>query len=331
MVKDVLIIGAGPVGLFSVFACGMMGFSCHVIDSLPQAGGQCAALYPEKYLYDMPGFPKVLAKDLVSGLMRQAAQFSPTYSFDEWASHFDFKDDHWVVTTSAKTQYSAHSVVLAAGGGLFRPKRLPLENIEHYEGHSVFYHVHDPQSFRDQDIVIAGGGDSALDWALSLSKIARVTVVHRRAEFRAHPDTIRQFKEAVEAKTLVFKPGYQLKQLHGQDQTLNQVSIATHGGQSEDLSCQSLLLFFGLAHDLGPLMGWGLHIDHKGIVVEPTTCLTSQPQMYAVGDIARYPYKRPLVATGCAEAFQAAQHIYQTRYPERSLHFGHSTSRTDLA
>lgn len=323
---DVIVVGAGPVGLFSVFACGMMGLSCHVIDSLDQVGGQCSALYPEKKIYDIPAFPDILAKDLVSNLHAQAQRFQPTYTFHRKVTSFDHTEGLWHLTTDHGETLTAPFVILAAGAGLFKPKRPPLPGLEAHEGTQVFYHVDNMQKFRDMDIVIAGGGDSALDWTLNLMPLAKsVTLIHRRAEFRGHPETQALLHAAVDQKKVILKAPYQLHALKTENNTLTHVEIKHKDTSCQDIPCDALLLFFGLAHDLGPLLGWGLKVDHKGVCVDFSTCLSSQPHMYAVGDVARYPYKRPLIMTGFAEAAQAAQHIYHTKHPDKALHFSHSS------
>ncbi|ARN85136.1 NAD(P)/FAD-dependent oxidoreductase [Candidatus Nucleicultrix amoebiphila] len=325
---DVAIIGAGPVGLFTIFECGMLKMQCHVIDSLEMVGGQCTALYPEKPIYDIPGFPKILAADLIDNLKEQAAPFNPTYHLNQQVSAIQKSpDNRWLITTSQETKIKAKAIIIAAGVGAFGPNRPPLENIEHYEGHSVFYYVKKREDFRDQNIVIAGGGDSAVDWAISLSEIAkRVYVIHRRPKFRAAPESVARLEELVAKQKIEMVIPYQLEGLEGVDKNLHTVIVKTLDGAIKKIEADCLLPFFGLAMNLGPIAEWGLNLERHHILVNPSTTETSTPGIYAVGDIAIYPKKLKLILSGFAEAAQAAHAAREIVFPGEALHFEYSTT-----
>jgi thioredoxin reductase (NADPH) len=324
---DVVIVGAGPVGLFTVFECGMVRLSCHVVDVLDDVGGQCTALYPEKPIYDIPGFPKVDAAELVGRLKVQAAPFKPVYHLGEQVQALEeLTGGRWKLTTSKGTVIEARAVIVAAGVGAFGPNRPPLDGIEAFEGKSVFYYVTQREAFRGKRIVIAGGGDSAVDWALSLSEIAEVAVVHRRAKFRAAPESeARLMSLAKEGKVEMVVP-YQLASLDGADGQLSAVNVTTLDGAEKKIPADVLLPFFGLSMSLGPIAEWGLALERNQITVDPATAQTSKPGIFAVGDIVTYPGKLKLILTGFAEAAIAARSAYALVHPETPLHFEYSTT-----
>lgn len=325
---DVVIVGAGPVGLFAVFECGMVRLGCHVVDVLDHAGGQCTALYPEKPIYDIPGFPRIDAADLVARLQEQAAPFRPTYHLGQQVvSVAAGAAGGWTVTTSAGTVIACRAVIVAAGVGAFGPNRPPLPGIEPYEGRGVFYYVTRREDFRGKRVVIAGGGDSAVDWALSLAELAeRVLVVHRRPKFRAAPESEARLKALVgEGKVELVVP-YQLHGLEGHDGRLEAVIVATLDGETRRLEADALLPFFGLSTSLGPIAEWGLALEHNQVAVAPVTMASSQPGVFAIGDIATYPGKLKLILTGFAEAAIAARSAYALVHPETPLHFEYSTT-----
>ena len=326
---DVAIIGAGPVGLFAVFELGMLKIRCHLIDALQAAGGQCAALYPEKPIYDIPGFPEIMAGDLVDNLSRQAAPFDPVYHLGQTVETLERNGTDWRLGTSAGTTIEARAVLIAAGAGAFGPNRPPLEGIEDFEGSGVFYLVSRREAFRGKRIVIAGGGDSALDWTLSLAELAeKIYVVHRRAKFRAAPETSDQVQRlAAESDRVEMVVPYQLSGLEGRDGRLEAVRVATLDGEERSLPADALLAFFGLSMNLGPIAGWGLNLDHSHITVDPATCETNQPGLYAIGDIASYPGKLKLILSGFSEAAMAAHAIHPLIYPDQALHWEYSTTK----
>jgi thioredoxin reductase (NADPH) len=326
---DIAIIGAGPVGLFAVFQAGMLGLNCIVLDALAEPGGQCSALYPEKPIYDIPGHPRIAAQELVDRLHEQAAPFKPVYRLGQAVT---------ALTGNAATGFnltladgglvSARAVIIAAGGGAFGPNRPPLPGIEGYEGSSVFYLVRRRDDFRGKRVVIAGGGDSAVDWALSLADVAdRVMVVHRRPRFRAAPDSERRLNDLVRAGRIDLVVPYQLYGLEGAEGHLSAVIVRDLDGGERRLAADVLLPFFGLAMELGPIAGFGLDLARNHIAVTPATCATSAPGIHAVGDICTYPGKLKLILTGFAEAATAAHVIWHSLNPGRDLHFEHSTTR----
>jgi thioredoxin reductase (NADPH) len=325
---DVAIIGAGPVGLFAVFQCGMLEMRCHIFDALDAPGGQCAALYPEKPIYDIPGYPRIDAGLLVERLVEQAAPFAPAYHLGQAVTGLDRNDDGYVVTSAAGVRVAARAVVIAAGGGAFGPNRPPLAGIEAYEGKSVFYLVRRREDFRGKRVVIAGGGDSAVDWSLSLAELAeRVMVVHRRDKFRAAPQSLTRLHQLAEIGAVELVIPYQLAALDGADGQLAAVIVADLKGGERRLAADCLLPFFGLATQLGPLAQWGLAFADNRIAVAPANCLTSRPGIYAIGDIATYPGKLKLILSGFAEAALAAHAIHPLVHPGEALHFEYSTTR----
>jgi len=325
---DVAIIGAGPVGLFAVFECGMLELSCHLFDALPAPGGQCAALYPEKPIYDIPGYPRIDAAELVERLIEQASPFAPVFHLGQAVSGLTATPAGFVVENAAGVRVAARAVVIAAGAGAFGPNRPPLAGIEGFEEKSVFYLVRRPEDFRGRRVVIAGGGDSAVDWALSLAEVAeRVMVVHRRAKFRAAPQSAAQLQALAEDGRIELIIPYQLHALEGAGGQLSAVIVADLAGQTRRLAADCLLPFFGLATDLGPLAAWQLDLDQHRISVDPATCATSRPGIFAIGDIAAYPGKLKLILSGFAEAALAAHAIHPLVHPGEALHFEYSTMK----
>ena len=325
---DVAIIGAGPVGLFMVFECGMLELGCHVFDALPAPGGQCAALYPEKPIYDIPGYPRIDAALLVERLIEQASPFAPAFHLGHAVSGLNATPAGFEVENMAGARIAARAVVIAAGAGAFGPNRPPLAGIAEFEGKSVFYLVRRREDFRGRRVVIAGGGDSAVDWAISLAEIAeRVMVVHRRAKFRAAPQSAGQLQALADEGRIELVIPYQLHALEGADGQLSAVIVADLAGRTRRLAADCLLPFFGLATDLGPLAEWGLQLDHNRISVDPATCATSRPGIFAIGDIAAYPGKLKLILSGFAEAALAAHAIHPLVHPGEALHFEYSTTK----
>jgi len=323
---DVAIVGAGPVGLFAVFECGMLKMRCCVIDALEAPGGQCAALYPEKPIYDIPGYPRIAAQELVHKLVEQVAPFAPEYRLGQPVTALTPRNGGFALRTADGPNIMARAVIVAAGAGAFGPNRPPLAGIERYEGKSVFYLVSRRENFRSKRVVIAGGGDSAVDWALSLAEIAaKVMVVHRRAKFRAAPESVARLEALANAGTIELVTPCQLQALDGADGQLRAVIVADLDGKARTLPADVLLPFFGLATDLGPIAQWGLALERHHLTVEPSTCATSQPGIFAVGDVAHYPGKLKLILSGFAEAALAARAIFPLVHPGEALHFEYST------
>lgn len=328
--KDVVIIGAGPVGLFAVFELGLLDLSAAVVDILDKPGGQCAELYPEKPIYDIPGYPMITGQGLVDRLMEQIAPFKPSYHLNRMVETLErLPDQRFRLTTDAGDVFIAKVVVIAAGGGSFQPKRPPVPGIEAYEGGSVFYSVRRMEEFRDQDVMIVGGGDSALDWTLNLQPIARsLTLVHRRDEFRAAPDSVNKMKALLEAGAIRFAMG-QVTGLKGEGNRLSAATIKGKDGDI-DIACTRMLPFFGLTMKLGPVANWGLNLEENLIQVDTARFETSEPGIFAIGDINTYPGKLKLILCGFHEAALMAQAAVHICAPEKKVVFQYTTSSSNL-
>jgi|TARA_R110002072_G_scaffold106760_13_gene233075 thioredoxin reductase (NADPH) len=325
---DVVVIGAGPVGLFTVFQCGMLKINCHVIDTLDMVGGQCAALYPEKPIYDIPGHPVITGQALIDQLEKQAAPFDTVYHLSQQVTAVCRVGERWRVTTSKGRVLEAKAVVLAAGVGAFGPNRPPLEGLEAYEGRSVFYMVAKPEAFRGKKVVIAGGGDTALDWSLILADVAeKVYVIHRRPKFRGAPESVARLHYLAESGRIELVVPYQLHGLEGDQDQLTGVVVRDLDGNTRTLEADRLLPFFGLSMNLGPIADWGLNLDQHLVAVDPLTQQTNLPGFYAVGDIAHYPNKLKLILTGFAEVATAVHQIFNLVHVNEELHWEYSTSR----
>ncbi len=327
---DVIIIGAGPVGLFAVFELGLLDLKCHLIDILDRPGGQCAELYPEKPIYDIPAWPTISAQGLVDKLMEQIAPFSPEFTFNRMVSALEkLEDGGFRLTTDEGEVVEASVVVIAAGGGSFQPKRPPIPGIEVYEGKSVFYSVRRMEEFRGHDLLIVGGGDSALDWTLNLQPVANsLTLVHRRPEFRAAPDSVNKMYALHERKEIGFAVG-QVTALNGSDGKLESATIKGPDGTFE-IKCTRLLPFFGLTMKLGPIAEWGLNLRENLIPVDTEKFETSIPGVFAIGDINWYPGKLKLILSGFHEAALMAQAAKRITNPGERIVFQYTTSSTNL-
>ncbi|MDP3415612.1 NAD(P)/FAD-dependent oxidoreductase [Falsiroseomonas sp.] len=326
---DVAIIGAGPVGLFAVFECGMLRMKTVVVDALGEIGGQCSALYPEKPIFDIPAHPEIAGADLIAALHKQCAPFNPMLMLGRRVDALRQDGEKLVLTTSEGDVITCKAVILAAGAGAFGPNRPPLERLPEFEATgAVRYLVSKREEFRGKRVVIAGGGDSAVDWALSLKQIAaHVTVVHRRDKFRCAPESAAQLKQAAERGEIELAIPYQLHGLEGADGVLTGVALATLKGEVKTVPADHLLAFFGLSMELGPIAEWGLGLDRSHITVEPASCATNIPGVHAIGDIATYPGKLKLILQGFSEAAMAAHAIHPRVFPGEALHFEYSTSK----
>lgn len=327
----VLILGGGPVGLFAVFMCGMMRLKCAVLEALPQLGGQCQALYPDKPIYDIPGMPEISAADLVSQLSKQMEPFQPTVYCGETAQTL-VKDGEGIftITTSRGRTIHARSVVVCCGAGALVPKRPPVEGIQDFEGTGVFYSVPAQHTWAGKDILIAGGGDSAVDWALLLAPVAKsLHMVHRRGQFSAQDHNVEKLRAEFDSGRILCHIPYQLHGLEGENRQLTCVHIKHTSGEVKSLSVDILLPFFGMQNDLGPLSQWGLHIENQRILTNPLTGETNCPGIYAAGDIATYPHKLKLIMTGFAEVAQMAHHLKGYLFPDLYSPFKHSTTLGD--
>ena len=327
---DAVIIGAGPVGLFAVFELGLLDIKCHLVDILDKVGGQCAELYPEKPIYDVPGLPIVTGQELTDRLMEQIRPFGATIHLGERVDELVRQpDDRFKLVTDAGQVFLCKVVVIAAGGGSFTPKRPPLPGIEAYEGTSVFYAVRRMGDFTDKDVLIVGGGDSALDWTLNLQPLARtLTLLHRRDEFRGAPHSVEKMRSLVAEGKVRLLIG-QATQLHGAGNQLEAVTVKTKEGEQR-LPCTAMLPFFGLTMKLGPVANWGLNLAENLIPVDTEKFETSQKRMFAIGDINTYPGKLKLILSGFHEAALMAQAAHRYIYPEKKLLFQYTTSSSSL-
>jgi len=331
---DVVIVGAGPAGLFAVFELGLLDVKCHLIDILPRAGGQCSELYPEKPIYDIPGVPSCTGQELIDNLITQIEPFNPTFHFNEMVEGLQSvgtpEKPAFRVTTDGGKIFNAKVVIVAAGGGSFQPKKPPIPGIDDYENKSVFYAVRKVEDFRDKNVVIVGGGDSALDWTLNLQPVAqRVTLVHRRAEFRAAPHSVKAMQDLVSAGEIDFKLG-QITAISGADGQLSGATLKGNDGAAEILPCERLVPFFGLTMKLGPVANWGLNLHENLIPVDTEKFESSHPGIFAVGDINFYPGKLKLILSGFHEGALAAQKAARYVFPDKKLLFQYTTSSTSL-
>ncbi|MFV9929506.1 MAG: NAD(P)/FAD-dependent oxidoreductase [Rickettsia endosymbiont of Haemaphysalis japonica] len=325
---DVVIIGAGPVGLFAVFQAGVLGMKCHVIDAQEVIGGQCITLYPEKPLYDIPAYPKITAEELIKQLELQAAPFNPIYHLNQQAIELNKQDDFFEINTSKNTLIKSKVIIIAAGAGSFGPNKLSLANIEDFESKSVFYFINDKSKFAGKNIVIAGGGDSAVDWAISLADIAnKIYLVHRRDKFTAAPESVRQLRHIAETDKIELVTGYQLNALDGNNSELQSVIVKDLQNNTRKLDANILLPFFGLKQDLGSLANWGLNVKFHHIEVDSSYYQTNIEGIYAIGDIAHYVGKLKLILTGFAEAASSLHHAYSRVFDGKALHFEYSTTK----
>jgi len=329
---DVLIIGAGPIGLFAVFELGLLDMKAHLVDILDKIGGQCAELYPEPPIYDIPGIPYTSAQGLVDALLQQIKPFNAQYHLNEMVETVEkIGDPLFLVKTDQGKEFESKIVVIAAGGGSFQPKRPPIPGVEPYEGKSIFYAVRKMEAFRGKRVVIVGGGDSALDWTLNLAPIAsHLTLVHRRSEFRASPDSVNKMMALVGEGKIDFVLG-QVTSLQGEGGQLSKALVKTNDGSSFDIACDAMLPFFGLTMKLGPVANWGFELKNNELIpVNTESFETSTPGIFAIGDINWYPGKLKLILSGFHEAALMAQKAYRYVYPDKRLVFQYTTSSTSL-
>jgi thioredoxin reductase (NADPH) len=328
---DALIIGAGPVGLFAVFELGLLDIKAHLVDILDKVGGQCAELYPEKPIYDIPGFPTITAQGLVDGLMAQSKPFNPTIHLNEMVESIEkIGDPLFRVTTNGGQIFETKVIVVAAGGGSFQPKRPPIPGIEAFEKKSVHYAVRRMEDFRGKRVLIAGGGDSALDWTLNLAPIAgHLTLLHRRSEFRAAPDSVNKMMSLVGEGKIDFVMG-QASSVEGADGQVSKVLVKRNDGSNFEIACDAILPFFGLTMKLGPIANWGLRLNEELIPVDTEAFETSEKGIFAIGDINTYPGKLKLILSGFHEAALMARRAQAYVYPDKKFVFQYTTSSTSL-
>lgn len=322
---DILIIGAGPCGLFTVFEAGLLKLRCHLVDVLPAPGGQCTEIYPKKPIYDIPGYPSILAGELIDNLLEQIAPFKPGFTLGERAETLEDSQDHFILTTNKGTRIKAPVVAIAGGLGSFEPRKPPLDRLEHFEDHGVDYIIRDPEKFRDKRVVLAGGGDSALDWTIHLAGIAReVTLVHRRSGFRGAPDSVEKINTLSTKGQVNLITNAEITELSGNGK-LQGVIIDQEGQPLRMLEVDYFLPLFGLSPKLGPIGDWGLQIDKNAIEVNTLDYSTNVPGIYAIGDINTYPGKLKLILCGFHEATLMVQSAFKRIHPDRKLQFKYTT------
>src|SRR6187399_1713797 len=328
---DALIIGAGPVGIFAVFELGLLDMKAHLVDILDKLGGQCAELYPEKPIYDIPGIPFVTGQGLTDALLEQIKPFHPTFHLNEMVETIEkIGDPGFRLTTDAGKVFECKVVVISAGGGSFQPKRPPVPGIEAYEGTSVFYSVRKMEQFRDKDLLIVGGGDSALDWTLNLHPLAKsITLLHRRDDFRAAPHSVEQMRALVAQDKMKLVLG-QVTELQGEGGKLTGAVVKGTDNSLSTVACNTMLPFFGLTMKLGPVADWGIKLEGNLIPVDTEAFETSVPGIFAIGDINTYPGKLKLILSGFPEGALMAQKAHRYVYPDKRLVFQYTTSSSSL-
>ena len=324
---DILIIGAGPTGLFTVFEAGLLKLRCHLIDALPQPGGQCSEIYPKKPIYDIPAYPEILAGDLTDKLMEQIKQFEPGFTLGERADTIEKQEDgSFIVTTNKGTKHKAPIVAIAGGLGSFEPRKPPIPNIINFEDKGVEYMIKEPELYRDKDVVIAGGGDSALDWSIFLTDVAKsVTLVHRRNEFRGALDSVDKVQELKDAGKLTLITPAEVKGIVGENK-VEGVLIAPKDQEEYTLACDHFIPLFGLSPKLGPIANWGLEIEKNAIKVNNALDYqTNIPGIYAIGDVNTYPGKLKLILCGFHEATLMCQSAFQRIFPDKKYVMKYTT------
>ncbi|MDA0968552.1 NAD(P)/FAD-dependent oxidoreductase [Alphaproteobacteria bacterium] len=326
---DVVIIGAGPVGLFAIFELGLLNISCHVIDNLDKPGGQCAELYPEKPIYDIPSRVSISGQELTDDLLAQAKPFKPVYHLSQQVEKIEkLESGEWLIMTSVNKSIKAKCIVIAAGAGSFVPRKLPISDIAHLEEKNILYAVRNKSILEGKKLLIVGGGDSALDWTNELSKTSNVTLMHRRKEFKASPDSVSKMLELEKNKKVNFLLG-QIKGI--EDLKNDKIKVITKNNEeTENFEVDYLLPFFGLKMELGPIANWGLNLDENLIKVDTEKFETSVPSIFAIGDINTYPGKLKLILSGFHEAALMAQECFKYCYPDKKNIFRYTTSSKEL-
>ncbi len=326
---DVVIIGAGPVGLFAIFELGLLNISCHVIDNLDKPGGQCAELYPEKPIYDIPSRVSISGQELTDDLLAQAKPFKPVYHLSQQVEKIEkLESNEWLVMTSLNQTIQAKCIVIAAGAGSFVPRKIPIKDIEQFQEKNILYAVRNKSILEGKKLLIVGGGDSALDWTNELSKVSNVTLMHRRKEFKASPDSVSKMLELEKDKKINFLMG-QIQNIEGSNN--GKIKIATkHNEEVTNFEVDYLLPFFGLKMELGPIANWGLYLDKNLIAVDTEKFETSVKSIFAIGDINTYPGKLKLILSGFHEAALMAQECFKYCYPDKKNIFRYTTSSKEL-
>ena len=331
MIKtDAVIVGAGPVGLFAVFELGILGLNAHVIDNLDKAGGQCIELYPDKPIYDIPAVPECTGESLTQNLLKQIKPFKTNLHLNQRVEKLEKDKDNWLVTTSDKLKFQTPNIIIAAGVGSFESRKPPIKNIERFEETNLFYAVKDKKKFTDQTVCIFGGGDSALDWTVELSKIAKkIILIHRRDEFRAAQHTVSLAKDLEKKGKVEILTCYQPLDFKG-DKEIEQILIKHDNGDLKELKVDSVLAFFGLKMELGPIANWGLDLESKSLKVNTTNFETNEKGIFAIGDICTYPGKLKLILSGFHEGALCAQECFKRARPNEKYVFRFTTSSSDI-
>ena len=322
---DVIIIGAGPVGLFAVHQLGIKGLKAVVIDNLDKPGGQCIELYPEKPIYDIPAVPECTGKELTDKLLKQIKPFKTKFYLNERVEEVKKAKNNWQVKTSNKSEFQAPNIIIAGGVGSFEPRKLSVKEAEKFEGKSIFYSVKNKDQFKNKNIIIFGGGDSALDWALELSKFSKITLVHRRNEFRGATHTLSELRKLEKEGKLSIKTSCQLDNIEG-DNEITSITVKYDDGKKEKISANIILSFFGLIMKLGPIAEWGLNMEKKTILVNSESFETSEKGIFAVGDICNYPGKLKLILSGFHEVALASVECFKRARPNEKFKFEFTTS-----
>jgi thioredoxin reductase (NADPH) len=324
---DVVIIGAGPAGLFQVFELGLLDIRAHVVDSLPQVGGQCAELYPDKPIYDIPALPIVGAQELVDRLMEQIKPFDPQFHLAQTVTELQRREDgRFTLITSKGTEFDTATVILAAGLGAFQPRKLRTAGADDWEGSHIHYRVRNPETLNDKKVIILGGGDSALDWTLELhDKVSNLTLVHRRAEYRAQASSVRQMKELAKNGALQEFHGM-VREIMVQDAGFRGLKVAGADGELHEIEADEVFVFWGLSPNLGPIADWGLEIEKRQIPVDTEQFKTSETGVFAVGDINTYPGKKKLILSGFHEGALAAFGVQKLLHPDKKVHLQYTTT-----
>ena len=326
---DAIIIGAGPVGLFAVHQLGIKGLNVVVIDNLDRAGGQCIELYPDKPIYDIPAVPECTGEELTKNLLRQIKPFSTKFFYNERVDEVKQDKDNWIVKTNNNNEFIAPNIIIAGGVGSFEPRKLSVIDTERYEGKSLFYAVKNKIEFKNKNISIFGGGDSALDWALELSKFSKITLIHRRNEFRGAPHTLSEIKKLENEGKISIKTPCQLVSIEG-DENIDSILIKFDDGKTEKIKTDTILSFFGLIMKLGPIAEWGLNMNKKTIEVNSKNFETNKKGIFAVGDICSYPGKLKLILSGFHEVALASVECFKRARPNEKYRFEFTTSSKDI-
>ncbi|MDC0524532.1 NAD(P)/FAD-dependent oxidoreductase [Pelagibacteraceae bacterium] len=330
MIKtDAIIIGAGPVGLFAVHQLGIKGLNAVVIDNLDKAGGQCIELYPDKPIYDIPAVPECTGEELTKNLIEQIKPFKTDFYFNERVDEVKQDKNNWIVKTNNNNEFTAPNIIIAGGVGSFEPRKLSLKDSEKYEGKSLFYSVKRKEDFKNKNISIFGGGDSALDWALELSKFSKITLIHRRNEFRGAPHTLTEIKKLENEGKISIKTPCQLESIEG-SKDVKSVTVKFEDGKSEKIETDIILSFFGLIMKLGPITEWGLNMNKKTIEVNSKNFETNKKGIYAVGDICTYPGKLKLILSGFHEVALASVECFKRAKPNEKYRFEFTTSSKNI-